>query len=210
MRINRRLVDNYVAMIETLGARAKAALAEVLAEIDYGDPSIAIPLIKAAMVEICGKTAEAAAQLSATLYEALYGAMVGESLVVGLWEGYAAGATDEAVAAIVQKLVDGEASAMESALFDRIAWEAKRAAGDSMMSYGGKGVRFARVPSGGETCEYCMMLASRGFVYKSRADAMGHYHANCRCAIVPGTSGTTVQGYDPDEIYRTWKDMSQH
>ena len=50
------------------------------------------------------------------------------------------------------------------------------------------GVRYARVPTGSETCGWCLMLASRGFVYASEATAGGdrpdHYHAGC---VLPDT-----------------------
>ena len=69
------------------------------------------------------------------------------------------------------------------------------------------GVRFARVPSGGETCPFCIMLASRGAVYYSEqsAGADGHYHANCRCRIVPSWNGAAIEGYDPALYYDMWK-----
>lgn len=66
-------------------------------------------------------------------------------------------------------------------------------------------VRFARVPSGRETCDFCVTLASRGFVYHSKdsADLYGHMHANCDCVIVPSFVGAAVAiaGYDPGELY---------
>lgn len=71
------------------------------------------------------------------------------------------------------------------------------------------GLRYARVPMGGETCEFCIMLASRGFVYTS-ADNAGegtHYHTHCRCKIIPGKKGSSVEGYDPNSLYKQWKGM---
>lgn len=85
------------------------------------------------------------------------------------------------------------------------------------------GVRFARVPMGFHTCDFCMMLASRGFVYWSRETAgeFSHYHSDCRCKVVPGrpeirsyvksgvhvTRGfdASVEGYDPDAYYRAYE-----
>jgi len=34
-------------------------------------------------------------------------------------------------------------------------------------------------------CGFCMMLASRGPVYSSKANALGAFHNNCRCVAVP-------------------------
>lgn len=66
------------------------------------------------------------------------------------------------------------------------------------------GVRWARVPSGSKTCPFCFMVASRGFVYKSKASAGGlsQWHKGCMCAVVPDFDvSTTVQGYDPDAMH---------
>ena len=64
------------------------------------------------------------------------------------------------------------------------------------------GIRYARVPQG-PTCSFCIMLASRGFVYASRESAgqLGQYHDDCNCRIVAGMPGTEVEGYDPEGMY---------
>lgn len=68
-----------------------------------------------------------------------------------------------------------------------------------------RGVRYARIPTGGETCPWCLMLASRGFVYRS-AGAAAHSHRGCDCICVAaadvdadgrGEGGEpAVEGYD--------------
>ena len=68
---------------------------------------------------------------------------------------------------------------------------------------GGKGVRFARVTAGGETCPFCLMLAGRGAVYHSRKSAgeFRHFHRSCRCKVVPGFASDPdaelVEGHRP-------------
>ena len=75
-----------------------------------------------------------------------------------------------------------------------------------------KGVRYARVPTGKETCGFCVMLASRGFDYKSRQSAgdMGfgfnRFHDRCDCRVVAGDESTEVEGYDPDWLYSVYLD----
>lgn len=75
-----------------------------------------------------------------------------------------------------------------------------------------KGVRYARVPTGKETCGFCLMLASRGFDYTSRKAAgdMGfafnRFHDRCDCRVVAGDDFTTVEGYDPDWLYDVYLD----
>lgn len=68
-------------------------------------------------------------------------------------------------------------------------------------------IRWARVPSGTETCGWCFMLSSRGFDYTSelKAGGLGHkFHLHCDCIIVPGTEDTTIDGYKPEEMYARW------
>jgi hypothetical protein len=92
-------------------------------------------------------------------------------------------------------------------------------------------VRFARVPTGTHTCEFCQLLASRGFVYATRESAgeLGQYHWHCDCQIVPSFERSPrVEGYnpghyqalyyealnrahsgDPKEIRRAWRQMGR-
>src|SRR5699024_3663886 len=71
-----------------------------------------------------------------------------------------------------------------------------------MSSAGSNGRAFARVPTGAETCEFCLMLASRGFVYKTSSSAgeLAKFHGDCDCAIV-AEDGVIPDDYDPDELY---------
>lgn len=65
------------------------------------------------------------------------------------------------------------------------------------------GYGWARVPVG-DTCGWCLMLASRGFAYGSERSAGGEgnkYHDGCNCEVIPGFPGIEVEGYDPDALY---------
>ena len=74
-----------------------------------------------------------------------------------------------------------------------------------------KGVRFARVPTGLETCTFCLMLASRGAVYHTRKTAgeFKHFHRRCDCKIVPGfgddPDAELVEGVRPKELHKLYK-----
>lgn len=65
--------------------------------------------------------------------------------------------------------------------------------------------RFARVPSGAHTCAFCLLMASRGFVYLSRETAgmTEHFHDSCDCMVTPSwDSGRAhIAGYDPDAMH---------
>lgn len=65
----------------------------------------------------------------------------------------------------------------------------------------------ARVPSGSETCAFCLMLASRGAVYGSKAAAgdMNKYHSLCDCVPTPIRSRDDFpEGYDVDALYEQY------
>lgn len=69
--------------------------------------------------------------------------------------------------------------------------------------------RFARVTSGAQTCAWCTLMASRGFVYYTRAAAgeFDHWHDDCDCQIVPqwDAERAHIDGYDPDEMYAQYQ-----
>lgn len=64
------------------------------------------------------------------------------------------------------------------------------------------GAEWAWIPSG-DTCAFCITLASRGWQKASQSQIKGghaeHIHANCDCTFaIRFNSGTNVEGYDPD------------
>jgi hypothetical protein len=70
-----------------------------------------------------------------------------------------------------------------------------------------KKLRFARVPTGAKTCEFCLLLASRGFVYWSRETAgeFSRFHSHCDCLVVAGYANETeIAGYDPEDLYHRY------
>lgn len=72
---------------------------------------------------------------------------------------------------------------------------------------------WARVPKGTETCAFCDMMASRGFVYSSPESAgegaANRFHAHCDCAIVPiwDEGKVEIEGYDP-EVFKARYDAA--
>lgn len=86
----------------------------------------------------------------------------------------------------------------------------------SVRRSGGK-VRYARRVTGATTCDFCLILASRGPVYGTVEDAGGpsnQYHDNCDCVPVPVVGRWVVDdsergthwegqnpGYDFEELY---------
>lgn len=73
-------------------------------------------------------------------------------------------------------------------------------------------VAWARVLTGAEDCAFCVMLASRGAVYKSKATAertednpFQRYHDNCDCVAVPVYTSKNWPGKaEADALYKFW------
>lgn len=67
---------------------------------------------------------------------------------------------------------------------------------------------WARVPEPG-ACKFCLMLASRGFVYsKDTAGDSKKFHGKCRCNAMPVWDETRARveyGYDPDALYDQYR-----
>lgn len=105
-------------------------------------------------------------------------------------------------------LAEGDAEKYRRDVMDVTRFYIRRSAQDAMVENCGRAkLRFARVPSGFETCAFCFMLASRGFVYRSELTAgLGHdFHPNCNCTVVPGAKGrTAIDGYDPKGMAERW------
>ena len=78
-----------------------------------------------------------------------------------------------------------------------------------------KGARFARVPTGFETCTFCLMLASRGAVYHTRKSAgeWKHFHRGCDCKVVPSFErdpyAEVVEGVKPRELQERWEQFKE-
>lgn len=83
---------------------------------------------------------------------------------------------------------------------------------DSAIASGGG---WARVPQG-DTCNFCIMLASRGGVYESKKVAiLGYsgkkYHGECDCVtILVRSPADYPEGYSPDELYAKYAAAHQY
>lgn len=86
----------------------------------------------------------------------------------------------------------------------------KRAGADTTLKNALRdGAEFAWVPQG-DTCAFCLTLASRGWQKASQAAIKDghaeHIHANCDCEYAIRFDGrSTVAGYDPDEYLRRYR-----
>lgn len=211
-QIPRKYIDNYTKSLNKLSADAQAKLASDLAKIDFtADVATIREAVITRMEFYCGPYANMAAILAANFYDGLREISVGKKLGALAESGREPIATEKAVRGIMQDVVDGKPEVAVGKLVSRVDYEIKKSAGECVYRNGKRDPlkpKYARVPQGAENCKFCIMLASRGFVYHNakQAGENGHYHANCDCRIVPGfDDNPSVAGYDPSAYYDQYK-----
>ena len=210
--IPRAAVDFLTEEINGISADAQARVLEVLQGINWTPENIAQcrDLVIQALAAVMPTYTTMAAQASADFYDAARELAVGEKMGAQAISGYDEAKTAGAVRAFVRFVVDGRVDTFNEQVLQRVDYEMKLSAANSTIENGRRDKRkprYARVPTGAETCDFCLMLASRGFVYNSQSTAsMGHVHSGCDCRIVAGWDGMEVDDYDPRSIYDRWQD----
>lgn len=208
MAIRRSWIDRFTRGINAISEDSRKRLAEALARIDYTqDVAVVREQAIAIMQAFCGRATDTVAMLSAEFYDGLREYELGQRMDAVAESGREPEATDGAVRAFARKLVDGDAGTFVDMCLSRLDYEVKVAASRTCLANAARDTRkpmFARVPAGGETCQFCLMLASRGFAYHNEA-AASHAHANCDCRVVPSWTAHAVEGYDPDALKAEWE-----
>ena len=153
------------------------------------------------------KYGEAAASLACEMYDAVSAA-----------EGVALAPAEPAATATygeTAKAVRGTMKNMDNTVADTVGRLVKMAGADTMLQNAQRdGAQFAWIPMG-DTCAFCLTLASRGWQYMSaKALKNGHaehIHANCDCQYcIRHTPDTVVEGYNPDTYARIYADAEGH
>ena len=210
--IPRAAVDFLTEEINGISADAQARVLKVLQGIQWTPENIAQcrDLVIQALSAVMPTYTTMAAQASADFYDAARELVVGERLGAQAISDYDPRKTEGAVRGFVRFVLRDDVQTFNDQVLQRIDYEMKRSANMSVVENGRrdpKRVRYARVPTGAETCDFCLMLASRGFVYQSEGTAgAGHTHYACDCRCIPGWDGMEVEDYDPRSIYNRWQD----
>lgn len=191
---------------------AERQLADFLANLDLAAPG-APAALEACMDALAQQYGTVVASAAAEWYEELRAAD-------GVADGFAA-LVDDSInstalrASTEYQLNNGNPDALASrlgGLLQRHILGAGRRTIDRNLDADTEEVRYARVPAGPKTCAFCTMLASRGWVYRSKERAShreqgGRYHDRCDCVIVPSWSALkpTITDYDPDAMYEQYE-----
>lgn len=214
MEIPRSLLDSLSNAVNLLSdaaqAQASAAIGRLLDAWDGEDVSALRTACIEVLSPLCAEFADLTAALGAEFYDEVRGMSGAKGTFKARVEsGFDPDAYEGGVRAMMDVLVKDRAATdrFEREMLDRVDEECRRGANRCVAKNARRDKlkpKFARVPSGADTCPFCLMLASRGFVYTSE-DAASHAHRHCDCRVVPQFDGASVAGYDPDLCYEMWK-----
>ncbi len=197
MRITATAWAAYTQQLAKLNKKAGQLMADYIAAHGTGDTDALIAYAHALVT----KYGEGSAELACQMYDAL--AAAAKAGVP------AAEPAQPASYGEVARMVQAT-KASQPQMQQGVSRLVKRAGADTTLKNALRdGAEWAWIPQG-DTCAFCLTLASRGWQKASQAAIKGghaeHIHANCDCEYAIRFDGrSTVAGYDPDEYLRRYR-----
>lgn len=197
MKLTAQTWSEYVARLARLNQSAGQLMADYIAAHGTGDTDTLIAYAHALVT----KYGEGSAELACQMYDAL--AAAARAGVP------AAEPAEPASYGEIARMVQAT-KASPPQMQRGVSRLVKRAGADTTLKNALRdGAEFAWVPQG-DTCAFCLTLASRGWQKASQAAIKGghaeHIHANCDCEYAIRFDGaSTVAGYDPDKYLRQYR-----
>lgn len=214
MRVTQARLDRYRADVDAYGDAAATYVEQYLRALMAENPGMTVEELRdeaiAAIDDSLNAFGDQASAIALDLFEevvAAYGiepdteieSVIPHEMVEG------------GVRYSARNLVEGMSGAFARDVADLSRYYVHRSAFENMeRNCERNDIRYARVPSGRETCGFCFMLSSRGFVYRSEetAGSTHAYHDHCDCVIVPGfkdlPASEQIEGYDPEAMLDRW------
>ena len=197
MRITATAWAAYTQQLAKLNKKAGQLMADYIAAHGTGDTDALIAYAHALVT----KYGEGSAELACQMYDAL-----AASARAGV---PAAEPAEPASYGEIARMVQAT-KASPPQMQRGVSRLVKRAGADTTLKNALRdGAEFAWIPQG-DTCAFCLTLASRGWQKASQAAIKGghaeHIHANCDCEYAIRFDGrSTVAGYDPDKYLRQYR-----
>lgn len=198
MQITARTWNEYIARLSKLNEKAGQQMAEYVAAHGTEDG----PALIAYAHALVTKYGEGSAELACQMYDALAEASKAN---VPAAEPAATAEYGE-----VARMVNATKRQNPANLPNGVRRLVKRAGADTTLHNAIRdGAEWAWVPHG-DTCPFCIMLASNGWQKASAKLLKGghasHIHANCDCEFAVRFDGSTsVAGYDPEKYLRQYR-----
>ena len=210
--ISRGILDNYASGVRAVSETSSSALADSLAAIDLSNRDLVEDLVTGA----CRAASQAGTDYATAFYRGLSLLQTGEDVDFQAMSSYDQRATLIAIRGIYRQATDEDGELDEAKLVReltaRVQFEANRASKVGVWQRGqqdSRDVRYARVPTGAETCAWCLMTAGLGYWFMSEESA-SHTHRACDCVIVPsiGRGDVSIDGYDSTVYRDMWREAN--
>lgn len=191
MKVTEKTWVEYITRLSELNETAGQKMADYVAKHGTGDTDALIAYTQA----LVQKYGEGSAELACQMYDAMAKASGANVPPAEPAEPADYGETARMVNATMQS---------PPQLQGGVSRLVKRAGADTTLKNAIRdGAEWAWVPHG-DTCPFCITLASRGWQKASKKALKGdhaeHIHAHCNCEYAIRFNGnTTVAGYDPEE-----------
>ena len=204
MIISQRAWDQYIAALRKINDAAYQAMKDYIER--YGFPTERWQ--QDAMIDIAeaivNKYGDASATLAAEFYDTI-GALAGRTLPPAVPADPAT--TEDIARAVVGTANSGNPDIVSGAVGRLVKMQG---VDTTMQNAIRDGAEWAWIPRG-DTCAFCIALASRGWQEASKKALKGghaeHIHANCDCTYaIRFDSSSNVAGYDPDAYLEMWYD----
>lgn len=198
MQITATSWNNYISRLSRLNQKAAQQMQAYLDQHSTGDREALIAYAHALIT----RYSEGSAELACQMYDALAAA---EGVTVPPAEP-AEPASYREVAKMVNATKDSPPQLQRG-----VSRLVKRAGADTTLQNAKRdGAEFAWIPHG-DTCAFCLTLASRGWQRASAKVLKGghaeHIHAHCDCEFaIRFSSGTNVAGYDPEKYLQQYRE----
>lgn len=206
----------YSRQVSGISQKARDAFLAAAQNVDYSDWAAAADQLRDIIAAIVDTYGLAAGELGAQWYEYCHSLKYGQGYEAMVSKPSSRSVRSSADA-VIDKLFNGEigTDAMVSSLAGTVLYQVQKQSRDAVLDnldseykaaisagdYGkARGMGYARVPHG-NACAFCIMLASRGFVYASERTATtskrsgGKYHEHCTCTAVPFSEASSISGY---------------
>ena len=198
MQITARTWNEYIARLSKLNEKAGQLMQEYVAAHGIEDGPALIAYANALVT----KYGEGSAELACQMYDAL-----AEASKANLPAAEPAATAEYGE---VARMVNATKRQNPANLPNGVRRLVKRAGADTTLHNAIRdGAEWAWVPHG-DTCPFCIMLASNGWQKASAKLLKGghasHIHANCDCEFAVRFDGsTTVAGYDPEKYLKQYR-----
>lgn len=202
MRLSAKAWNDYVARLSRLNQKAGQLMKDYIDRHGMEDADALIAYANALVT----KYGEGSAELAAQMYDAMAAA---EGVTVP-----AAVPADTASYDEVAQMVYGTQNS-PPLMQGGVSRLVKQAGADTTLQNARRdGAEWAWIPNG-DTCAFCITLASRGWQEASAKALKGghaqHIHAHCNCEYaIRFNHNTTVAGYDPDKYLKQYRDAGSN